>query len=83
MVFGYRCRGLRRKPRRAHSYRTDHLQVAEIGFIDSKIPGEDPVGVYEGMGADEKIAQDMEPFGGPEASLRTRRRVPPESGYPG
>jgi len=56
MGFGYRCRGLRRKSRTAHSYRTDHLQVAEIRFIDSEIPGEDAVGVHEGMGGDQKIA---------------------------
>ena len=46
--------------RRNRSYRIDDLQIAEIGFIHPKIPRKDAIGLDKGMGADEKIGQDMD-----------------------
>jgi len=39
--------------------RIDNLKIAEIRLVHAKIPGDDAIGLDEGMGADEKIGQDM------------------------
>ena len=49
-----------RKLRVHGSCRIDNLQVPEIGLVHAKVPGKDAVGVDKGVGADEKISQNME-----------------------
>jgi hypothetical protein len=47
---------------RVHSYRTNHLEVFEIGLVDAEVSRKNTVCMNKGMGADEKIGQDMEPL---------------------
>ena len=45
------------------SCRIDDLQVSEIVLVYAKVPRKDAVGLDKGVGADEKISQNMEALG--------------------